>query len=121
MGNHQPKGVRYGGRAKGTPNKRTVWLLESLNEHGFDYEVKLAELMEKAMRGDRHALDMLHLLVKMAPYVANAPKTEHVAVEIDKLVINRFESRPAQPVIDTTAQYEQTNRQSESIEGPQPH
>jgi len=32
--NHQPKGVRYGGRAKGTPNKRTAELLNGALERG---------------------------------------------------------------------------------------
>ncbi len=101
-GNQAAKGRR-------NPTPKTIWLLESLQKHGFNYEVKLAALMERALKGDRHALDMLHLLVKMVPYIANAPKSEHAAVQIDKLVINRIAAPPSQEeghpplIVDTTA------------------
>jgi len=115
MGNHQPKGVRYGGRAKGTPNKKTIWLLESLTEHGYDYEKMLTTFLDKAAKGDRHALDMAHLLVKMVPYLANAPKADQAVVQIDKLVINRIAHQPEgnPPSIETTIEPVNIPSQSE--------
>ena len=96
-----PKGFKTGGREKGTPNKKTIWLLESLQEHGYDYEAMLSKFLERAAKGDRHALDMAHLLVKMVPYLANAPKQDVGVNQIDTLVINRFEVTPATQAIDT--------------------
>lgn len=90
------KGDPHIGRAKGTPNKKTIWLLESLSEHGFDYETVLVKLMGQAVKGDKHALEMAHLLVKMVPYIANAPKQDVGINQIETLVINRFEA-PASP------------------------
>jgi hypothetical protein len=88
------------GRPKGSPNKKTVWILESLAEHGYDYERMLTSFLNKAAKGDRHALDMAHLLVKLVPYLANAPKNDAGTTQIETLVINRFE---ATKPVDTIA------------------
>ena len=97
------KGNPYANNRKGKTKdqSKSIWLLESLQAHGFDYEAVLVKLMAKATKGDRHALDMAHLLVKMVPYIANAPKTDHAVVEIDTLVINRLDS-PVKQSIDAT-------------------
>lgn len=75
--------------------KKTIWLLESLQEHGFDYEAVLVKFLGLASKGDRHALEMAHLLVKMVPHLANAPKQDVGINQIETLVINRFDSKPA--------------------------
>lgn len=86
-----------GGRKKGSVNKKSIWLLESLAEHGYDYEAMLTKFLDKASKGDLHALQMAHLLVKMVPYLANSPKSDTGTMQIDTLVINRFES-PKEPI-----------------------
>lgn len=88
------------GRKKDT--KKTLWLLESLQEQGFDYERTLVKFLERAAKGDRLALDMAHLLVKMIPHLANAPKNDVNVNQIETLVINRFDSKEPQKHIDTT-------------------
>lgn len=79
--------------------KKTIWLLESLQEHGFDYEATLVKFLGKAAQGDRHALEMAHLLVKLVPHLANAPKQDVGVNQIDTLVINRFEAPKETPRI----------------------
>lgn len=97
---------KIGGRVKGEPAKKTLWLLESLTEHGFDYESMLSKFLAKAAQGDRHALDMAHLLVKLVPHIANAPKQDVGINQIETLVINRFDS-PKDPVrIDASIEAE---------------
>lgn len=92
------------GRPKGSVNKKSIWLMESLAEHGYDYEKMLTSFLQKAARGDRLALDMAHLLVKLVPYLANMPKTDTGMVSIDTLVINRFDPVAPAQVVDTTAE-----------------
>lgn len=94
------------GRKKDT--SKTIWLLESLQEHGFDYEAVLVKFLNLAAKGDRHALDMAHLLVKLVPHLANAPKQDVGVNMIETLVINRFE--PSKPVIDTIAVSDSDNK-----------
>jgi hypothetical protein len=89
------------GRPKGSINKKSIWLMESLAQHGYDYEKMLTGFLQKAAKGDRLALDMAHLLVKLVPYLANMPKTDTGTLQIDTLVINRFEPNKHQDVIDT--------------------
>ena len=84
--------------------KKTIWLLESLQEHGYDYEATLVKFLDKAAKGDRHALEMAHLLVKLVPHMANAPKQDVGINQIDTLVINRFDSKDAPKVIATDAE-----------------
>jgi hypothetical protein len=84
-------------------SKKTIWLMESLQEHGFDYEAVLVKFLNLAAKGDRHALDMAHLLVKMVPHMANAPKQDVGVSQIETLVINRFDTVKIPPTIDTTA------------------
>jgi hypothetical protein len=43
-----PKGVRIGGRQKGTPNKATADVKALAREHGADAIKRLAHLMQKA-------------------------------------------------------------------------
>lgn len=78
------KGHKYCGRKKGTPNKRTVWLLESLQEHGFDYEACLVNALK---HGD---FKLAELLVRMVPHIANAPKHDVSIDGVETLVINRY-------------------------------
>ena len=88
------------GRPK-TDTKKTVWMLESLAEHGYDYERMLVTFLDKAAKGDKIAYDMAALLVKLVPHLANAPKHDAGQPMIETLVINRFEDRPKQH-IETT-------------------
>lgn len=83
-------------------SKKTIWLMESLEEHGYNYEAMLVNFLQKAAKGDRLALDMAHLLVKLVPHLANAPKQDVGTTQIDTLVINRFDSPKVQDVIDTS-------------------
>jgi hypothetical protein len=76
---------------------KTLWLLESLNEKGFDFETKLVTLLEKAIKGDRVALEAAHLLVKLLPHVSNAPKQDVGTTQIETLVINRYELTDRSP------------------------
>lgn len=73
-------------------SKKTIWLMESLAEHGYNYEAMLVSFLQKAAKGDRLALDMAHLLVKLVPHMANAPKQDVGINQIETLVINRFEA-----------------------------
>jgi hypothetical protein len=82
-------------------SKKTIWLMESLAEHGYNYEAMLVTFLQKAAKGDRLALDMAHLLVKLVPHLANAPKQDAGTTQIETLVINRFDSPKDQEVIDT--------------------
>lgn len=100
------KGNQLGKANKGRSkvSRKTVWVLESLQEHGFDYEAVLVKFLNRAAQGDRHALDMAHLLVKLVPYLANAPKSDAGQTQIETLVINRFDAPRTAPAIDTTAE-----------------
>lgn len=82
------KGNKLGkGRAKGTPNKRTIWLLESLHANGFDYEAVLARLLKSGKPED---MKLAELLIRMAPHIANAPKQDITLDGVETLVINRY-------------------------------
>jgi len=78
------------GRKKEQP--KTIWLLQSLAANGVNLEEMLAKALLKAARGDRQATDLAHLLAKMLPHVANAPKQDVGINQIETLVINRFEA-----------------------------
>ena len=81
------KGQKGGpGRPKGQANKRTIWLLESLKEHNFDYEAALVNALK---HGD---YKMAEILVRMVPHVANAPKQDIDLGSVETLVINRYKS-----------------------------
>lgn len=54
----QPKGVRYGGRKKGTPNKITLDLIANLKAEGFDPAAKLIETHALAMIEFQRASDI---------------------------------------------------------------
>jgi len=90
------------GRPKGSKNsnRKSIWLLQSLQEHGYDYEKMLTNFLAKAAKGDKMAYDMAALLVKMVPYLANMPKTDHAQVQIETLVINRLDSKPSNVLPD---------------------
>ena len=81
--------MQKGGK-KGRTNKRTIWLMESLAQHGYDYQAMLTKFLLAAAKGDKVALDMAHLLVKLVPYLANMPKQDQAITSIDTLVINRY-------------------------------
>lgn len=100
---------KHGGRKKGTKNRSTVWVLESLRKHGVDYEKMLADALKiiarPAPRGmttdEMHvffaerdsALEVLDRLAKLAPHIANKPK-EIVGLEgVDDLVISPYEEK----------------------------
>jgi hypothetical protein len=93
------------GRPKGSVNKKSIWLMESLAEHGYDYEKMLTKFLLKAAQGDQVAYGMAQLLVKMVPYLANMPKTDQGTLQIETLVINRFDevkqSPPLPSPVDT--------------------
>ena len=81
------KGNTLGKANKGKPkqsSKRTLWLLESLQEHGFDYEAVLVKALKA---GD---FKLAELLVRMVPHIANAPKQDITLDGVETLVINRY-------------------------------
>ena len=81
---------------------KTIWLKESLEKHGYDYEKMLTGFLMKAAKGDKLAYDMAALLIKMIPHLAQAPKAEAGTTQIDTLVINKYEGRKEviAPVVD---------------------
>jgi hypothetical protein len=84
------KGNQLGKANKGKPkqpSKRTIWLLESLKENGFDYEKVLARLLRSGKPED---MKLAELLVRMVPHIANAPKQDINLDGIETLVINRY-------------------------------
>ena len=85
-------GNQYGKANKGKPkqSRRTIWLLESLKENGYDYEKMLSQFLGRAAKGDKMAYDMAALLVKMVPHIANAPKQDVSIDGVETLVINRY-------------------------------
>jgi hypothetical protein len=109
------------GRKREAP--KTIWLLQSLAANGVNLEEMLAKALLKASKGDRQATDLAHLLAKMLPHVANAPKNDIGTMEIETLVINRFESiqPPAIQAIDTEVIPDESTRsgikESTDIEG----
>jgi len=117
------------GNKLGTANKgrkkdqsKTIWLLNSLKDHGFDYERMLVKFLDKASKGDRHALEMAHLLIKMVPHIANAPKQDAGTTTIDTLVINKFDGSQAEritgPAVDADIVSE--SKDAEPLPVPQP-
>lgn len=46
----KPKGIRYGGRSKGTPNKITFDLIQTLRGKGFDPAAELVKTHAEAMK-----------------------------------------------------------------------
>lgn len=96
-------GKANAGRKRDT-SKKTVWIMESLREQGYDYERTLVNFLERAARGDKLAYDMAALLIKLVPHLANQPKHDVGIAQVDTLVINRYEAaKVPQPSIDTTA------------------
>lgn len=88
------KGNQYGKANAGKPkqtSKRTIWLLESLKENGFDYEKTLVKALKA---GD---FKLAELLVRMVPHIANAPKQDITLDGIETLVINRYKSKDEGP------------------------
>jgi hypothetical protein len=99
-------------------SKKTIWLMESLQEHGYNYEAMLVGFLQKAAKGDRLALDMAHLLVKMVPHMANAPKQDVGQTMIETLVINRFDSSGTPRLYQTGTPSDEAGKAVESIEPP---
>jgi hypothetical protein len=84
------KGNQLGKANKGKPkqsSKRTIWLLESLRENGYDYEKMLVKLLRSS---DPHDLKLAELLIRMVPHIANAPKQDVSIDGVETLVINRY-------------------------------
>lgn len=94
-------GKANAGRKRDT-GRKTVWIMESLKEQGYDYERTLVTFLEKAARGDKLAYDMAALLIKLVPHLANAPKSDMAQVQVETLVINRYQ--PEARHIDTVAE-----------------
>lgn len=92
-------GKANAGRKRDT-SKKTVWIMESLREQGYDYERTLVNFLERAARGDKLAYDMAALLIKLVPHLANQPKHDVGIAQVDTLVINRYEGAKPAPVID---------------------
>jgi hypothetical protein len=83
-------GNQYGKANAGKPkqsSKRTIWLLESLKEHGYDYEAMLVKLLKSDNPKD---LKLAELLIRMVPHIANAPKQDITLDGVETLVINRY-------------------------------
>ena len=80
--------------------------MESLAEHGYDYEAMLTKFLQKASKGDERAYAMAQLLVKLVPFIANNPKQDVGINQIETLVINRFESPKEVPQFDTSIEAE---------------
>jgi hypothetical protein len=78
------------GRPVGSKNKKSIWLLQSLANNGYDYEKMLTKFLSEAARGNQRSYAMAQLLVKMVPYLANMPKTDGGVLAIETLVINRY-------------------------------
>lgn len=80
------KGNQYGKANKGKPkqSRRTIWLLESLKENGYDYERMLVKFLKEGN------FKMAELLVRMVPHIANAPKQDIALDGVETLVINRY-------------------------------
>ena len=95
-------GKANAGRKRDT-SKKTVWIMESLREQGYDYERTLVGFLERAAKGDKLAYDMAALLIKLVPHLANAPKNDAGTVQVETLVINRYADKQAEPAIDTVA------------------
>lgn len=81
-----------GGRPKGSKNvPKTIWLLQSMANHGVNLQDLMAKSLIKAAHGDKQALELSHLLAKFLPHIANAPKSSNEAVNIEQLVIARYD------------------------------
>lgn len=63
-----PKGVRYGGRKKGTPNKRTVWLRDLLNNSDFNWEAEFQKVYPK-LKNELKMQVLLDLLPFLNPKI----------------------------------------------------
>lgn len=75
-----PKGVRYGGRAKGTPNKNTLDIQAKLDALGCDPIQGMAEIAAEARAiGDFNLAGTMYK--ELAQYVA--PKRKAVEVQGD--------------------------------------
>lgn len=104
------KGNQMARRRKESGQKKTVWIMQSLAEHGYDYEKMLVGFLKQAsdpaasIFERKTAYDMAALLIKLVPHLANAPKQDHGTTQIETLVIQRLEPAPQRPAIDTTAE-----------------
>src|SRR5258708_1367925 len=106
------------GRPKGSVNKKSIWLMQSLAEHGYDYEAMLTKFLAKAAKGDQIAYGMPPLLVKVVPYLANMPKQDAGPMQIDTLVINRYDRAIDASSVppDAINRYELPAKQPEAID-----
>ena len=94
--------------------RKTIWVREELAAQGYDFEKTLVGFLERAAKGDKLAYDMAALLIKLVPHLANAPKNDVGGVQVETLVINRYDPAKSQPVIDTVAEEQCTHSQSTS-------
>lgn len=78
-----PKGVRYGGRQKGTPNKNTQDIQAKLDALGCDPIQGMAEIAAEARRtGDLNLAGIMYK--ELAQYIA--PKRKAVEVQGDVML-----------------------------------
>lgn len=93
-------------RGKKKQSRKTIYMLESLLEHGYDFESTLVKMLNKAAQGDPQAYAMAQLLVKLVPSIAHAPRSADTVTNIEQLVIARFDrahtaTQAHNPSIDT--------------------
>lgn len=75
-----PKGVKYGGRTKGTPNKKTTDVADKLNAIGCDPILGMAEIAAEARASGN--LELAGSMYKeLAQYIA--PKRKAIEVQAD--------------------------------------
>lgn len=77
-----PKGAKYGGRTKGTPNKKTVIFSELLEKKGLD----VVEELKKSIAS--RDVEMVRALTDILPYIAPKLKeqeTNNTPLESDEM------------------------------------
>lgn len=80
------KGVRYGGRQKGTPNKATASIREAVDNVLGDY--MNSGLMLKDFEGLNSQKERLEIAIKLMQFVAPKMKSVDVAVSSDQQLEN---------------------------------
>jgi hypothetical protein len=96
-GNQLAKGKHH---SRALKQPKTIWLLESLAQNGVNLQDLMAKSLIKAARGDKQAMELSHLLAKYLPHIANAPKSSAEVINIETLVISRYNGKePIQPSI----------------------
>lgn len=92
-GGKQPGTPKTGGRKKGTPNKKTVWLKEELSNAGMDWS---SEFIRAYQAGDLGKCD---LLVSLLPYLNPKMKDREVTEETPPQKTEE-ENKPTATILD---------------------